>query len=206
MFKLFKIISLGVIIVNGQIYSDDEDLIDSSGGGSGGGPVNKDQDFQGSGDIETYETYSDYSTEVFTTQQTTTIETFEVFDVDTIKPNKPSIKPSDLDSKPEITIIKTSGKSGITDEYETEAQKPTGILTCLTNTDCEYWGAKYFLAALLGGAIVGFLIIGIVIIFICHTVKKRDQGTYVVKDKYTAGQQPPPSYQYGSKSNMEFYA
>merc|ERR1712137_946763 len=115
MFKLFKIISLGVIIVNGQIYSDDEDLIDSSGGGSGGGPVNKDQDFQGSGDIETYETYSDYSTEVFTTQQTTTIETFEVFDVDTIKP---SIKPSDLDSKPEITIIKTSGKSGITDEYE----------------------------------------------------------------------------------------
>ena len=68
------------------------------------------------------------------------------------------------------------------------------------------WGAKYFLAALLGGAIVGFLIIGIVIIFICHTVKKRDQGTYVVKDKYTAGQQPPPSYQYGSKSNMEFYA
>jgi len=204
MYNIFKIISLGVILVNGQMYSDDEDLVGFSGDGSGG----QESDFQGSGDIpETYETYQDYSTEVFTTPQTTTTETFEVFDVDTIAPNKPSIKPSDLDSKPEITIIKTSGKSGVTNEYETEAQKPTGILTCLTNTDCEYWGAKYFLAALLGGAIVGFLIIGIVIIFICHTVKKRDQGTYVVKDKYTAGQQPqPPSYQYGSKSNMEFYA
>lgn len=129
------------------------------------------------------------------TQTTVVLSTFEVDELPSKKPVTP---------KPIETTVADISES---ENAKPEPRKPEGILTCLTNTDCQFWGAKYFLAALLGGAIVGFLIIGIVIIFICHTVKKRDQGTYVVKEKYTAGQAAPPSYQYGTqKGNEEFYA
>lgn len=64
----------------------------------------------------------------------------------------------------------------------------------------EFWGERWFVAALLGGAIVGFLIIVIVIIFICHAVRKKDEGSYVLDKGYKQGTEPRPN------GNSEFYA
>lgn len=44
----------------------------------------------------------------------------------------------------------------------------------------DFWGEKYFLAALLAGAIIGFIIISLVILFICYTVRKADEGSYTI--------------------------
>lgn len=44
----------------------------------------------------------------------------------------------------------------------------------------DFWGEKYFLAALLAGAIIGFIIISLVILFICYTVRKSDEGSYTI--------------------------
>lgn len=44
----------------------------------------------------------------------------------------------------------------------------------------DFWSEKYFLAALLCGAFVGFLIIAIVIGFICHSIRKADEGSYII--------------------------
>jgi len=51
----------------------------------------------------------------------------------------------------------------------------------------DFWGERWFVAALLGGAIVGFLIIVIVIIFICHAVRKKDEGSYIIDKDYKQG-------------------
>lgn len=55
----------------------------------------------------------------------------------------------------------------------------------------NFWGERWFVAALLGGAIVGFLIIVIVIIFICHAVRKKDEGSYVLDKGYKQGSEAP---------------
>lgn len=56
----------------------------------------------------------------------------------------------------------------------------------------DFWGERWFVAALLGGAIVGFLIIVIVIIFICHAVRKKDEGSYIIEKDYKQGVEPKP--------------
>lgn len=49
----------------------------------------------------------------------------------------------------------------------------------------DFWGEKYFLAALLAGAIIGFIIISLVILFICYTVRKSDEGSYTIPKNLT---------------------
>ena len=49
----------------------------------------------------------------------------------------------------------------------------------------DFWGEKYFLAALLAGAIIGFIIISLVILFICYTVRKSDEGSYTIPKSMT---------------------
>jgi len=200
-----RLLSIFIAVVqctaqNNFLLSDDEDINDENGSTPN---YNEQEGFSGSADGDTTTegptpTYEIVTGPVSSTPQTTVV--LSTYEVEVL--GKTDLKPKILSTpKPVETTPSESEDIGL------EPQKPEGILTCLTNTDCQFWGAKYFLAALLGGAIVGFLIIGIVIIFICHTVKKRDQGTYVVKEKYTAGQAAPPSYQYGTqKGNEEFYA
>jgi len=59
----------------------------------------------------------------------------------------------------------------------------------------DFWGEKYFLAALLAGAIIGFIIISLVILFICYTVRKSDEGSYTIPKGMTINSK------YGSERN-----
>lgn len=89
------------------------------------------------------------------------------------------------------------------DEEETEASPKTKIAGLPDWID-DFWGERWFVAALLGGAIVGFLIIVIVIIFICHAVRKKDEGSYIIEKKYN-------DYKFGENTqntggSTEYYA
>lgn len=70
----------------------------------------------------------------------------------------------------------------------------------------DFWGERWFLAALLGGAIVGFLIIVIVIIFICHAVRKKDEGSYIIEKSVEYKQGNSESNRPGHNSNSEYFA
>lgn len=203
-----RLLSIFVAVVqctaqNNFLLSDDEDINDENGSTpnnyEGGSGIGSGEDTTTEGPTPTYIMTGPVSS---TPQTTVVLSTYEVDVFDKDIQGEVDVKTKILSTPKPLETT-----PAVTEDIGLEPQKPEGILKCLTNTDCQFWGAKYFLAALLGGAIVGFLIIGIVIIFICHTVKKRDQGTYVVKEKYTAGQAAPPSYQYGTqKGNEEFYA
>merc|ERR1712003_210173 len=80
------------------------------------------------------------------------------------------------------------------DDYDTNEERNKNPNDWLTNNpvinffkdifnfkfEGDFWSEKYFLAALLCGAFVRFLIIAIVIGFICHSIRKADEGSYII--------------------------
>lgn len=199
---------------NGASYidSDDEDL-NTQGSGSGSGDSD-DSHY----DIRPDDTYDDNYDETYNNSEDMYDEDeTEFYDVgeqdifdedvdDTVIP--PEVDDStdqseDLDYDPDESEIIEIDTETVDLKTVTISEANKGFLDFSWLTQNEFWGEKYFIAALLGGAIVGFLIITIVIVFICHTVRKSDEGSYVIDKNikyneypYNKGEETTPTREY----------
>lgn len=100
---------------------------------------------------------------------------------------KPSIPESPDNSEDKTPSENTKTSQNLTPNTpENETPDKSSMIPLPAWID-DFWGERWFVAALLGGAIVGFLIIVIVIIFICHAVRKKDEGSYIIDKDYKQG-------------------
>lgn len=225
MHKLYIILVVSIAsLAFASPVSDDEDH-DYMGGAMSSGDYN---DYSGSGSDETIDAESDYDDEKpnnnikkpiitntedddktsdesdfmtpsvvgesETDYEDENLENVEIYDTndayedtnpdsyeDTITEVMPEERPREID------IISIQG-AGVTKKEE------GGIFSWIN----DFWGEKYFLAALLAGAIIGFIIISLVILFICYTVRKSDEGSYIIDKNLT--------HKYGTSQRSSFSA
>lgn len=183
-------LTLLVFLTKSQsIYSsDDEDFSQYGSGGSGddSGPSGVGPDIDYSSIDTVYENVKPNNnlkpTEIIVDEVDQSHPTTEFPETQYTEPPVPEAKPT-APKEPEIeeTIDIIEEEINEIEVVEAKSSSSSSILDYINN----FWGEKYFLAALLAGAIIGFIIISLVILFICYTVRKSDQGSYIIDEQLT---------------------
>jgi len=121
-------------------------------------------------DIELISNEGDYNKEIIVEEDE--VDFYEDEEIDPIAaPEFPT---------PDVKGVDQVNLSGDNNNNGNNSNENNTSWTRIFNINSEFWSEKYFLAALLCGATVGFIIITIIIVFICHSVRKSDEGSYVI--------------------------